>query len=100
VGELEHAIHLLDGAIEGEIEKHMPLTRPCLHSKRWWTAQLSKAKKAKQKLAQQAYRKWSEPDHPVHEAFCIARNVYSLQICTTKAEHWQEWLEGLDEDSI
>ena len=98
--ELERAITQLDAAIDTAIDKHTPLSRPCPHAKRWWTMDLTKAKKAKQKLARLSYRKWADPTHPIHESYRLARNAYSLQIRKTKAEHWEEWLEGMDEASI
>jgi hypothetical protein len=38
--------------------------------------------------------------HPIHEEYCIQCNLYSEIICKAKAEHWVEWLEGLDKSSV
>jgi Endonuclease-reverse transcriptase len=80
VAELNQAIHHLDQAIDTTISKHTPLTHPCPCSKRWWTKDLSKAKKEKERLVCQAYNKHTEPQHPIHEEARLACNKYSLQI--------------------
>ena len=100
VEELERAIRRLDNAINVTIEKHTPFSRPCPHSKRWWTKELAQAKKKKEKLARLSYRKWGFPQHPIHEEHRKARNAYSNQIQKAKAEHWADWLEGLDNESV
>ena len=38
--------------------------------------------------------------HPIHEEYRQQCNQYSEMICKAKAEHWAEWLEGIDESSI
>ncbi|KAF5370505.1 hypothetical protein D9615_010347 [Tricholomella constricta] len=40
------------------------------------------------------------PGHPIHEEYRQSRNAYSEMIRSAKAEHWAEWLEGLDESSV
>jgi ribonuclease HI len=100
VADLNQAILCLDQAIANAIEKYTLFARPCPHSKRWWTKELSKMKKAKDKLARQSYRKWAEPQHHVHKEARLARNAYALQIRKAKAEHWADWLEGLDGTNV
>ena len=68
--------------------------------KRWWTKNLSKLKKHKEKLARKSYRKRAEDEDPIHEDFRAVQNNYSKAIWKTKEGHWIDWLETLDKKDI
>ena len=53
-------LEALETMIQETIAEHVPITRPCPHSKRWWTKELSEAKAQKQKLARKSYEKRAE----------------------------------------
>ena len=95
IDELNQAIERLDQAINMCIERHVPMSKPCPASKRWWTKKLAETKKAVMKLGRKSYKLWIMADHPIHNEFYRVRNDYSLQIRKAKAKHWTEWLEGL-----
>ena len=90
----------LNEAIEDAIEKHVKLTKPSPYSKRWWTSELASEKKKMQRLGGKSKYHCSNPQHPIHEMYRQQRNHYSEQIRTAKAEHWVEWLQGLDKSSV
>ena len=68
--------------------------------KRWWSRELTEARKGVTKLGRMSYRKQAMQDHPIHEEFCMVRNAYLLQIHKAKVKHWAEWLEKLDGPSM
>ena len=47
-----------------------------------------------------SYRKRAYNDDPLHEEFRRIQNKYSEAIRRTKEEHWEEWLETLDEEGM
>ena len=93
---LEH----LDGAIQGAIAQHVPMSKPCPYSKHWWSKELAQAKQGKEKLGCTLHNLCLNAEHPVHEKFRIARNEYLRQIKDAKANYWAAWLEELDESSV
>ena len=94
------ALDNLNQAIQDAIEKHIKITKPSPYSKRWWTSELANEKKAMQRLRGKSKYHRSNPQHPIHEKYRQQRNRYSEMIRTAKAEHWIEWLEGIDEVSV
>ena len=49
------AVAGLTGALQATIQAAVPLTRPCLHSKHWWSRGLSDLKRKKNKLSSLSY---------------------------------------------
>jgi hypothetical protein len=64
-----HVLGELNQAIHATIDAHVPWSNPCPYSKRWWSKELSQAKRATQALSQKSYRQRGTLNHPVHEAF-------------------------------
>ena len=85
-----------DEAIQQTMEKHVKLSTPSPYSKRWWSNDLANEKKCMQQFGGQSKYHWWDEHHPIHEVYQIQRNKYSECIRKAKAEHWVEWLEGLD----
>ena len=73
---------------------------PSLHSKRWWSRELTKLKKQKNKLSNIAYKFWVLPDHPIHERHRAIKSEYSAAITEVKREHWTTFLEGLSYSEV
>ena len=86
--DLLEQITKLDAAIKEAIKEHVPINKPSLYAKRWWTKDLTKMKKHKERLARISYRKRAEDEDPIHEEFRQAWNRYSEAIWKTKGEHW------------
>jgi hypothetical protein len=82
------------------IRDDVTMTKPSPYSKRWWTAELANEKKKMQRLGGKLKYHRANPQHPIHEIYRQQRNHCSEQIRTAKAEHWAEWLQGLDEASV
>ena len=100
LAQFHNKIAQLDDAIKVTVQEHVPLTRLSPYTKRWWNKGLSELKKGKEKLARKSYERRALNNDPVHEEFRQARNGYSKAIQDTKAEHWMEWLETLDEEGV
>ena len=82
------------------INIHLEVSKLTPYSKRWWSTNLAKDRKATIKLARKAKQFWDHPDHPIHEAHHLQRNKYADYIKKAKADHWVDWLEDLNESSI
>jgi hypothetical protein len=95
-----HRLDTLNEKIQNAIKKHVKLTKPSPYSKRWWSTDLAKEKKKKQQLGGRSKYHRLVPGHPIHDEYRTQRNRYAECIREAKAEHWVEWLEGLDQASI
>ena len=100
IQEFNDKLKTLNEKIQNAIEKHVKLTTPSPYSKRWWTKELADEKKKMQQLGGRSKYHRQNAQHPVHAEYRRQCNRYSEMIRTAKAEHWVEWLEGLDESSI
>ena len=61
------AVSRLMEALQATIQDAVPLSKPCLHSKCWWSSKLSELKRKKNKLSSLSYQYRALADHPVHE---------------------------------
>ena len=52
------------------------------------------------RLGRAAYRKRMDLDHPAHAEYRKARNKYGENIGKAKKEHWEAFLEGVDEATV
>ena len=93
-------LNSLNKAIQDTVEKHVKLTTPSPYSKRWWSSDLSCEKKLMQQFGKRSKQHQWDEQHPAHEEYRKQRNKYSEDIQKAKAEHWAEWLEGLDQISV
>jgi exonuclease III len=65
--EFQFMAGFLTRSITETIEKHVPRSKPCPHSKRWWAHELSKLRKKVMKMHHQAYQMRGLPQHEIHE---------------------------------
>jgi hypothetical protein len=100
IQEFNDKLKTLNEKIQNTIEIHVKLTTLSPYSKRWWMKELADEKKKMQQLGGRSKYHRQNAQHPVHAEYRRQRNRYSEMIRTAKAEHWVEWLEGLDESSI
>jgi hypothetical protein len=98
--DFDHRLKKINEAIQDAINKHVKLTKPSPYSKRWWSMELSAEKKKMQQLGGRSKYHHRNAQHPVHEEYQQQWNCYSEMICKAKAEHWADWLEGLDQTSM
>src|SRR5271168_1655579 len=97
---LEGALAALTTAITNTTEEVIPKKRLSPHSKRWWTAELSKARTDTKRLARSSYRYRLQPTHPVHDEYKLTRNTYANAIKTQRISHWTKWLEKVGERDV
>jgi ribonuclease HI len=100
IEDFDTALDKLSRAIQDAIARHVKTTKPSPYSKRWWTKELADEKKTMRRLGGKSKYHRANPQHPIHEKYRRQRNRYSELIRKTKAEHWVEWIEGLDESSV
>ncbi|KAL1746881.1 hypothetical protein HDZ31DRAFT_61821 [Schizophyllum fasciatum] len=89
----------LTGAILATIDKVVPLSKPCPHSRRWWTKELTQMSKKLNRLAEVAHRYRALPGHASHGEYTAYSQIFSAAIEEAKRTHWEEFLdEGLEAD--
>ncbi|KDN39715.1 hypothetical protein RSAG8_08633, partial [Rhizoctonia solani AG-8 WAC10335] len=97
VGELMETIHKV-------VRASTPNLRLCAWSKRWWSISVSLELGAHRKLfrmlATRSYRERFDQEDQVHEEYRMQRNHYSQAIKDAKKRHWEDFLEGLDEETM
>ena len=93
---LEH----IDNAIQDTITEVVPVTKPCPHAKRWWNDDLSSMRKKLNRLERESYRWRTHSWHPVHEEAKNLQRKYAASIQKTKTNHWCQWLEELNEQTV
>ncbi|KAL1737829.1 hypothetical protein HDZ31DRAFT_18732, partial [Schizophyllum fasciatum] len=99
VDQFHRVLDGLTSAIQGTIEKVVPLSKPCPHSRRWWTKELTEMSKKLNRLAEVAHRYRALPGHESHGEYIAYSQSFSAAIEEAKRSHWEEFLdEGLDAD--
>ncbi|GJF00463.1 hypothetical protein PsYK624_167510 [Phanerochaete sordida] len=68
--------------------------------KRWWNKELELARRQLRRLGKQSYNWRHNRDHPSHADYRRQRNKYGELISRTKREHWEAFLEDVDEDNV
>ncbi|KAJ6512612.1 hypothetical protein C8R45DRAFT_762016, partial [Mycena sanguinolenta] len=74
--EVLSALRRMDETVWRCVEQKVPKMKVCAHSKRWWTAELSKFRKEKEQLARLSYRHRDLLTSPVHEQYRVACNTF------------------------
>ena len=87
-------------AINTAIEQEVPLTKPTPFSKRWWTKELHKMRKEKQRLGRASFKQKGDPHHPAHREYKAYRNRFADHIAYAKLDCWKSWLDSADTHSI
>lgn len=90
----------LDQVLRDVVEVHVPRSRPCPHSRRWWTKELMELKKKANTLSRQSFKFRALPDHPCHRECKDTNNRLVNEVFKTKKEHWRDWLEDAMETDI
>ena len=90
----------LTTTLSSTIEATVPLNTPFPFTKRWWTHDLSKLRKMKNRLAKASFRWRGLPDHDSHQEHRDITREYAKLIETTKKEHWEGWLLNASEKDI
>jgi len=98
--EFQAAARHFTQAVTDTIEAYVPYSRPCPHSKRWWTRQLTKLQDQVKVLSKLAYQMRGLPLHACHEELTAARRQYADEIMSTKKQHWVDWLKDIEGNDL
>ncbi len=90
----------LTTVIQRTIEVVVPITKPFTFAKRWWCKELTTLRTEKNQLLNRAYMYRHVPEHPVHMSLLEAQREYATHIQDEKDEHWESWLEDVNNESI
>jgi len=90
----------LNKALTDTMDAVVPKFKICPHTKRWWSDELRKMKKAVAKKGRKAYGKRFNLSHPIQDEYKALRCQYAQAIRTAKQQHWTEWLESLNETTV
>ena len=90
----------LDQVLRDAVDAHVPRSKPCPHSRRWWTKELTEMKKKANRLSRQSFNFRALPDHPCHRECKDANTKLVNEVFKTKKEHWRNWLEDAMETDI
>ncbi|KAJ3473537.1 hypothetical protein NLI96_g12951 [Meripilus lineatus] len=100
VDRFNKAVLDLEDAIYTATLMSIPETFPCPHTKRWWTKDLSKLRKAKNRISGKAFKWRDVPDHPIHQELKDITKRYVDEVDKTKKQHWEDWLENLTAEAV
>ena len=78
------AVCNLTNALQDTVCTTIPHAQPSLHSKHWWSNELTTLKGKKNKLSNMSYKYCAMPSHPAHEEHRVIRRLYSEAITTAK----------------
>src|SRR5204863_1176399 len=92
--QLDEYAELLISRITTAITKSTPRKKPCPHSKRWWTNDLSELRKYTNNARNKYRRRGSETDGNEWREY---RARYRQEIKQTKNRKWIEFIEEADE---
>jgi len=90
----------IDLALRDTVEEHVPKSKPCPHTRRWWTKELTDLRKRSNQLSRISHKFRALPDHTCHRASKDAHNKLASEIFKAKKDHWKEWLEEATKDDI
>lgn len=92
--ELQEAARNLTEVLQKTIVDAIPISKPCPHSKRWWTSNLQALKKKLNKISRTAMKQRAVEEHPIHDMKKKAAKEYSEAIINAKKQHWTQFLEN------
>ena len=98
--EFQEAAHRLTKSISEVISSCVPNSKPCPHSKRWWTRELTNLRDQVNESSKQAYLMRALPLHRCHAELKTLKTRYAEEIALTKKQHWIEWLEDIEGNDL
>jgi hypothetical protein len=82
------------------IQEIIPMTKPSPHMKRWWSRELTIARKIKNRLSNQSYKWQGLPTHPVHAEHKQASREYAELLSKSQNEGWHQWLNDISTSDL
>jgi len=98
--EFQEAAHQLTKTITEVIDSCVPNSKPCPHSKRWWTRELTNLRAQVNKSSKEAYLMRALPLHRCHAELESLKTRYVEEIASMKKQHWIEWLEDIEGNDL
>ena len=90
--ELQQAANDLTKNIQKTIKEQVPVSKPCLHSKRWWNNELRELRRKLNRLSCKTMRFRVLPHHPCHTECREGAHAYGQAILEAKHAHWTNYL--------
>jgi len=98
--QLDERCAKLTEAIQATIRDQVPITEITPKSKHWWTKELTQLCRKTNKLGRQSYERCNDPGHRVHAEHKEMAKRYGGILLYSKNQHWQDWLERVEEPDI
>lgn len=98
--QFQKAVQDLTETLQQSIQSVVPKQRPSPHMRRWWTSDLRRMKRERNKLSETAFRYRALPDHPSHQELKTATNRFSEAVKQAKIDHWTDFLEEATEREV
>ncbi|KAG2076436.1 hypothetical protein BDR04DRAFT_947760, partial [Suillus decipiens] len=98
--EFQQAAHHLINAIMFTMDACILFSKPCPHSKRWWTKHLMDLQQHIRDLNKFAYQMWAVLLHLVHTDLKKMKQLYADEITVTKTQYWIKWLENIEGNDL
>jgi len=98
--EFYEQVRMLTQAISEVIDVSVPKGGMLPHKKRWWSPILTAKRAEVHRLMHRAYKRRSDPEDPIHDEHRAVRRVYAVLIENSKRDHWEGFLESLDEKLV
>ena len=95
--DIDNFAEQLSNAILKAVEETTPRKKPCPHSKRWWTKDLTLLRRTANRLRNIYRRTKANVDKA---AWRSAANQYTDKIAQAKRDKWREFVNGADEKTI
>ena len=90
----------LTEAIQAAIQNQVPVTEITLKTKCWWTKELTQLRRKANKHGRQSYKLCSDMKYSIHAEHKEAAKLYNRTLLFSKKQHWQDWLEKVEEPDI
>ncbi|CDO77096.1 hypothetical protein BN946_scf184473.g40 [Trametes cinnabarina] len=86
--------------LQATINEHVPEVASTPYTKRWWSKDLSRMRKEKERLGRLHYRHRADRAHPSHVEYRRYRNMYADHIQAAKNDYWKAWIDSVDGKTI
>ncbi|QRV77059.1 Reverse transcriptase from transposon X-element protein [Ceratobasidium sp. AG-Ba] len=87
-------------AIQVTIEELVPTTKQSPHTKRWWSSELTRLWKEKNKLSKLICRYDYENSHPIHDELKQAENDFRNLIRDSQRACWNNFIDRAEADDL
>lgn len=86
--------------LQATIAEQVPDTAETPYAKRWWSAELTKMRKEKERLSRLSHRHKADTRHPAHAEYHRFRNKYADHITAAKNDFWKAWIDSVNSKTI